>query len=299
MSYTLRIRALRGFRAPDNLVPDLLERFGPRPSIEPRRFADAVQIDHELIPDGEDPCIAWCERDGERVQFTLADDEVRVEPSPEWVVPIALALSREVRGFLVDTRGGQYWPASEPPKWRREVGGVPVEVEFTGDAERVEPDFTEATLVLGWKPVELRSEIVRETLEGRAGIALSEDAEGRLKISWTAHPSGRPIETVIGDDRRALFASPDLPTARWMVELAEVLGTVCTDLHGVPWVLEAGLLCPMFPAETDQPYESNVHALIAERARHAFDLEAGIQAEPEVISVAPVPWWKKLLGFAA
>jgi hypothetical protein len=299
---SLRIRRLRDVFPPDALPAEVDQDLTARAPIEPKRFGDAIQFERSARVSDDDPSVATLTRDGVEVTFTLRDGEVLVEPSPDWVVPIALELSREMRAFLVDTAGAQYWPDGVGNRWRRAAGTVPVEAERDVEGLELPPDFSESRLVLGWPPVGLREDVVRRGVASRADTEVFRASNGRLGLRFVGHSGEARPELVLRPEGRAEIAAPDLETARWMMDVAGDIGTVCTDHHGVVWVAN-GLAVERVPVASDPSgeHDSRVHALLSERARHAFDLEADTSSpvERRVKKEVALPWWRRWFGLAA
>ena len=243
-----------------------------------------------------DDTIAWAERRGHRVRIELHDGEVRFDSTRPWVVTLAVQLAGHLRGSVADTWGGAIWGATA----ERHPRHHPVVPETDIDGQPVEPDFSESALILGWPPLSVRESILQFMAAALPQTRVIR-RRGELWVSWTGHPHAKQVLAILSDDGQLRYESPDVPTARWLVEVAAALGTVCTDPHGLVWeAADDEGVRPMWP-EAHPQFPSTVHALLAERSRRALDLQSELRAADADAEEPQVPvdaWWQTMLSRA-
>jgi len=293
----LRIRTPRTVIAPEQVDARSLFRSAPARGIGVDDFFTACQRVVGVHTTDDDD-IAWAERRGDRVRIELHDGEVRFDSARPWVVRLALGLAAHLRGAVVDTRGASIWG----PDATRHPGHSSVLSETSIDGEHLPPDWTESALMLGWPPVTLREPVVLAA-GGDVPDTQVVRRRGELWVTWTGHPAGKQVIGVVADDGRLRIASPDVHIARWMVELARHVGTVCTDEHGLIWMESDGPdpVEPMWPAECPD-HGTTIQRLLNERSRAALNIEAALNgntAAEERPATPMADWWQVMLQRAA
>lgn len=293
MSAPLRIRPARRVVAPDTVsARDLDACRVPRP-IEADAFFDACQ----RVPNVEttdDDAIAVAVRREERVRVELVQGEVRFSSSPRWVARLAIALARHLRGTVSDTLGASYFG----DEVARTVAQISVQPEWDVDGQRLPLDFAETSLLVGWSPVRVRDRVVSHVFADDADVHAVVRRE-QLWVTWTGHPMGRQVVCILSDEGVLRVDGPDLATARWLVDVARRVGSVCTDIHGLVWVADDGPdgIAPLWPEPHDDA-DSTVHHLLRVRARRAFNIEAaldGAETDETPVVEHDLGWWQRMI----